>query len=121
MSTEAWALEQRLSFICPSVCPDKTWTLKPDLETHTYNPRTQEAEAVPIQSWPGLHGETLSHKEALNMSSKPIYIAGEMGHISTCREKCVQREGCNEEPQERVFQSNLKKTQILVDAKMPKT
>lgn len=108
VSPEAWALEHRLQFICASVCPDKTWTLKPDLETHAYNPRTQEAEAVPIQSWLGLCGETLSHKEALNLFSKPVYLAGEMSHIYTYREKCVQREGYNEEPQEWVFRSNLK-------------
>ena len=108
MSNEVWALEQRLSFICPHVRSDKTWTLKPDLETHAYNPRTQEAKAVPIQSWLGLRGETPSHKEALDLSSKPVYLAEEMGHISTYREKCVQREECNEESQEWVFRSNLK-------------
>lgn len=108
MSTEAWALEQRLSFICPPVCPDKTWTLKPDLETHAYNPRTQEAETVPIQSWLGLRGETPSHKGTLDLSLKPVYLAGKMSHISTYREKCFQRDGYNEEPQEWVFRSNLK-------------
>ena len=93
MSTEVWALEQRLSFICPPVRPDKTWTLKPDLETHAYNPRTQEAEAVPIQSWLGLRGETPSHKGALDLSSKPVYLAGEMGHYLHAERNVFKEKG----------------------------